>query len=58
MTGADGSRGRSSPPATVLGGVAVDVADADGVTPLAHAEERGHEEIVRILRAAGARRSP
>ncbi len=44
--------------ALVEGGVDVNVADADGVTPLAHAEERGYDEIVRILRAAGARRSP
>jgi ankyrin repeat protein len=44
--------------ALVDGGVDVNAPDSDGVTPLAHAEERGQREIAGILRAAGARRSP
>jgi uncharacterized protein len=31
------------------------LADAQGVTPLAHAEQRGQREIARLLRAAGAK---
>jgi uncharacterized protein len=42
--------------ALVRGGVDVNVPDGDGVTALAHADERGFREIGRILRAAGARR--
>ncbi len=36
-------------------GAAVNLADRDGVTPLAHARQRGQAEIVRILEAKGAR---
>jgi uncharacterized protein len=43
--------------ALVDGGVDVNTPDADGVTPLAHAEDRRYDAIARILRAAGARRS-
>lgn len=32
-----------------------DIADGDGVTPLAHARSRGYEEIAALLVAAGAR---
>jgi ankyrin repeat protein len=39
----------------VEGGVDVNVRGGSGVAPLGHAEERGYDEIVRILRAAGAR---
>jgi uncharacterized protein len=31
------------------------LADAQGVTPLAHAEQRGQREIAQLLRAAGAK---
>ena len=31
------------------------LADAQGVTPLAHARRRGQERIAELLRAAGAR---
>ena len=31
------------------------LADADGVSPLRHAESRGYDEIAKTLRAAGAR---
>ena len=31
------------------------LADAQGVTPLAHATQRGQRAIVQLLRAAGAR---
>lgn len=36
-------------------GADVDLADRDGVTPLAHARVRGYEEIAQALDAAGAR---
>jgi len=44
--------------ALVRGGVDVAVPDGDGVTALAHAEERGFAAVVRILRAANARGEP
>jgi uncharacterized protein len=36
-------------------GADVDLADGDGVTPLAHARARGHDEIAAMLAAEGAR---
>ena len=33
----------------------VTIADRDGVTPLAHAQQRGYSEIARILAAQGGR---
>ncbi len=39
----------------VEAGADVNLADSDGVTPLAHAERRGFEEIIAILETAGAR---
>ena len=36
-------------------GADVDLADDDGVTPLAHARSRGYDEIAALLRADGAR---
>jgi len=36
-------------------GADVDLADGDGVRPLAHAHARGQREIVALLQAAGAR---
>jgi uncharacterized protein len=39
----------------VAHGARLDLADAQGVTPLAHAEQRGQRAIVQILRRAGAR---
>jgi ankyrin repeat protein len=39
----------------VAHGANVQLADAQGVTPLAHAEQRGQQAIARILRKAGAR---
>jgi ankyrin repeat protein len=39
----------------VEAGVDVNLADGDGVTPLAHARQRGFEEMVTILETAGAR---
>jgi uncharacterized protein len=40
--------------ALVMGGVALDIPDGNGVTALAHAERRGQREVASILRAAGA----
>ena len=40
----------------VEAGADVNLADGQGVTPLAHAEDAGYEEMVTILRAAGATR--
>jgi ankyrin repeat protein len=37
-------------------GANVNLADREGVTPLAHAEKRGYVEMALILKAAGARR--
>ena len=39
----------------VEAGADVNLADGNGVTPLAHAEQRGYDEIAQILRDAGAR---
>jgi ankyrin repeat protein len=39
----------------VAHGAKLQLADAQGVTPLAHAERRGQRAIVEILRRAGAR---
>jgi uncharacterized protein len=39
----------------IKGGADVNLADADGVTPLAHARARGYAEIARLLEAAGAK---
>jgi uncharacterized protein len=36
-------------------GTNVNLADRDGVTPLAHAKRRGFREMVRILERRGAR---
>lgn len=36
-------------------GADVDLADKDGVTPLAHARSRGYDEIAALLEAEGAR---
>ena len=41
--------------ALVAGGVDVNIADGDGVRPLAHAEQRNFGSIARILRRAGGR---
>ena len=39
----------------VSAGADPNLADADGVSPLRHAESRGYDEIAKTLRAAGAR---
>jgi len=39
----------------VAHGAKLQLADVQGVTPLAHAEQRGQHAIARILRLAGAR---
>jgi ankyrin repeat protein len=39
----------------VEAGADVNIADRQGVTPLAHARRRGYAEMVRILEAAGAK---
>lgn len=39
----------------VEAGANVNIADRDGVTPLAHARRRGYGEIARLLQAKGAR---
>ncbi|HSF07622.1 MAG TPA: ankyrin repeat domain-containing protein [Methylomirabilota bacterium] len=41
--------------ALVEAGARVDLADRQGVTPLAHARQRGYDEMVTILERAGAR---
>jgi len=42
--------------ALVEAGARVDLADRQGVTPLAHARQRGYQEMVTILEAAGGTR--
>ena len=39
----------------VEGGADVNLADGNGVTPLAHARQHGYDEMVKILQNAGAR---
>jgi ankyrin repeat protein len=39
----------------IAAGVDVNLADADGVTPLTHARQRGYAEMVAMLEKAGAR---
>ena len=39
-------------------GASVNLADRDGVTPLAHALRRGYDGIARLLQGAGARMPP
>ena len=39
----------------IKGGADVNLADADGVTPLAHARARGYAEIGKLLETAGAK---
>lgn len=39
--------------ALIAGGADVNLGDADGVTPLAHARARGYAEIARLLQQAG-----
>ena len=59
VLGEGGRRHTETVRALVRGGVDVDVADSDGVSPLQHAERRGYDAIAAILRAAGAhRRAP
>lgn len=41
--------------ALVEGGVDVNLADGDGVTPLAHARGHGYDKIASILREAGGK---
>jgi hypothetical protein len=39
----------------VATGANVNLADGEGVAPLAHARQKGHQAIVEILRSADAR---
>jgi hypothetical protein len=39
----------------VAAGADVNLTDSAGVAPLAHARDRGHEEMIEILEQAGAR---
>jgi ankyrin repeat protein len=39
----------------VAAGADVNLADSNGITPLAHARQRGFQQIIEILLAAGAR---
>ncbi|MGV9773499.1 ankyrin repeat domain-containing protein [Streptosporangium sp. NPDC003464] len=42
----------------IAAGADVDLADRDGVTPLAHAVAKGQHEVAALLRAAGAHQAP
>lgn len=50
-----GSRHQEIVGLLIENGADVDLADGDGVRPLAHARSRGQTEIVRLLEEAGAR---
>lgn len=39
----------------IKGGADVNIADGDGISPLAHAKARGYSQMVRLLEAAGAK---
>jgi uncharacterized protein len=56
VLGEGGARHIATVRALVAGGVDVNIPDRDGARPLTLAEQRGFDEIARILRAAGARR--
>jgi uncharacterized protein len=55
ILGNGGRRHVSTVRALVEAGARVDLADRQGVTPLAHARQRGYQEMVAILEAAGGR---
>jgi ankyrin repeat protein len=55
VLGDGGPRHVATVRALVRGRVDVDLPDGRGVRPLALARDRGHAEIARILRDAGAR---
>jgi ankyrin repeat protein len=55
LLGDGGPRQLATVRALVRGGVDVNLADGEGARPLALARRRGHAEIARVLRAAGAR---
>jgi ankyrin repeat protein len=57
VLGDGGPRHVATVRALVEGDVDVNVPDGDAVRPLSHAEERGFDAIVELLRAAGAKRS-
>lgn len=39
----------------IKGGVNVNIPDSDGITPLQHAQKRNYQDMVRLLKAAGAK---
>lgn len=55
VLGTDGPRHREIVRLLVERGSNVNQPDREGVRPLAHAQRRGQAEVVRLLRAAGAR---
>ena len=55
MLGEGGDAHLATVRALVAGGVDVNLADGDGVRPLAHAEDRGYAAIARVL--TGGRRA-
>jgi uncharacterized protein len=55
ILGDGGARHTEAVRLLVEAGADVNLADSNGVTPLAHARQRGYRQIVEILEAAGAR---
>ncbi len=55
VLGDGGPRHTETVRALVEAGANVNIADRSGVTPLAHARQRGYAEIAAILEKAGAR---
>ena len=58
ILGDGGPRHREIVRLLIANRAAVDLADAQGVTPLGHARRLGQLEIVKLLQKAGARESP
>ena len=55
VLGNGGENHTDSLDALVKAGANLNIADRQGVTPLAHAKARGYAQMVRILEAAGAK---
>ena len=55
ILGDGGLRHAAATRLALAGGADVNLADREGVSPLAHARRRGHVEIARLLEDAGAR---
>jgi hypothetical protein len=55
ILGDGGERHQQAAKLVVAAGADPDLADKDGVTPLAHARKNGQEEVAKLIEAAGGR---